>query len=110
MTEGIEYPVVHDKCPVCGSERRVAEMHFEDLKKLGKMPTEAKVGLQAFPLPIPQSGLITAEIPIVFMDACFDCGCVYFVSLEKVKGKLQMRQMPPPGTPPGMGPPMGPRL
>lgn len=109
-----------DKCPVCGSERRLMGELVKEQKEKGKMPEDTQACLQllsaaAFSPMSAATTLIGEKVPTgtAILDACLDCGTVYAVQLLRGEVRLQIQQMPMQGQQmgPGMGfPNMGPDM
>lgn len=100
-----------DRCPACGSTRRLAGSVAEEQIEKGQMGTGWKYGLYRMGGPIldPKKVnqlLVGTRIPTVtaLLDVCLDCGTVYAVRLERDETSLRaVMSQPPPqqGQPPG---------
>lgn len=94
-----------DKCPNCGSERRLMEELVKEQREQGKIQENTKPCLQmlssiAAPPQALIAGLVGALHPvgIAITDACMDCGTVYAVQL--LRGEAgQPARMPSAGGP-----------
>jgi len=99
-----------DKCPNCGSTKRLAGSVAEEQKEKGLMGEGLKFGLYQMAGPIldprkVNQMLVGTMIPTIsaLVDACLDCGIIYAVRLERGEVPLTaVVAQPPPGPPPGM--------
>ena len=100
------FPIIHDKCPVCGSTRRVANEVKKQEAAKGKVHEEANFGLGMYRAAISDPSIPSLSCPIIIaiLDVCVDCGAVYSpvvncteqgMSLE-LPGKGEKGQMLPP--------------
>ena len=75
----LKFPIEHDKCPVCGSRRRVAnEVKKQEMAKK-KVRENAQFALGKYKAGITDPGIITLACPIItsLIDVCVDCGCAW---------------------------------
>ena len=105
-----------EKCPNCGSTRRLAEEVAVEQREKGMMGKGLKYGLHQLGGPIldprrVNKMLVGTKIPTVtaLLDVCLDCGTIYAVRLERGEVPLgAVVAQPPPGQPPpGFVPPAG---
>lgn len=109
-SEPLTFPLKWDKCPVCGSTRRVVETVKDEAAAKGKVGQDLKTALIQVQLPVidPRkvSSQLTATILTAFIDICQDCGAAYCIEMNrseqpinvKVVGQLPPgHQSPPPG-------------
>jgi hypothetical protein len=92
--EELQLPLIFEQCPNCQSTRRIGQalLKTKGIVQPLQAGVEQKQALMAIPLPPTQvSPLVTPEIPVVIMDACQDCGTLYVVAVQKVKGQMQIR-------------------
>ena len=83
-----------DKCPNCGSERRLMKELVEEMQAIGKTPKVTRPCLQllssvaANPAALAKT-LVGAKIATgsAILDACMDCGTIYAVEL--LRGEIQ---------------------
>lgn len=98
------FPMKFDKCPVCGSTERIAEMEGNSLKAAGRMKKDAKVVMYTIQTPIVDATRILhsaiAPILISFYDECSKCGNFYCTEVNKVMAQVDVQpqkiNMPPP--------------
>jgi len=84
------FPVKFNKCPVCGSEKRIVEEEVKNEIEAGRLPKNSRV-----PAVISQSMLFDAtltttilakkQVPLLMglYDICSDCGTLYLVEMQK---------------------------
>jgi hypothetical protein len=75
----IQFPIAHDKCPVCGSTRRVAnEVRKREVAK-GKIRPEANfaIGVYRCAITDPARNVLTCPLIISMLDVCANCGAVW---------------------------------
>jgi hypothetical protein len=105
-------PVVHNKCPVCGSTKRLGKTYIDNLKKDGLLaedfPYEG-ITLQVPLINQTKAPLIIGvplniKVILIALDACAEpeCGTVYCTVFNVVDGKAQAGM---PGMPPLFNPP-----
>ncbi|MFW6125491.1 MAG: hypothetical protein ACOC58_00135 [Chloroflexota bacterium] len=101
-----------DKCPSCGSTRRLAGDVADEEREKGRMDPELRYGLYEMGGPIvdPRKAnemLVGSMVPVVraVVDVCLDCGMVYTITLERGEVPLQAVAMKPGQRPPGFMPP-----
>jgi len=107
----LEFPLVFDQCPNCGSERRIVEILLEKEREQGRINKDAKatVMIQNTAIVDPTRAGMALTIPVLltFYDICADCGTLYCVLAQLQKA---MPQMAPGKQPPGfLFPPGNPR-
>ena len=98
MSNGEEQIIAEfDKCPVCGSSKRFAEMVAEEQREKGLLGEGLKYGIYQVGGPILDPGkvgqmLVGAMVPAItaLLDVCLDCGTVYAVRLERSEVSLRM--------------------
>ncbi len=100
MIQATDLPAPRTTCPVCGSEKKVAEALFkgkvkeEDLPKacflIANMNPQPSGMLVALPLAVDMSATpITTRVAVAHWDICLDCGAPYVKSWE-------LQSVPPP--------------
>ena len=78
-----DYPILHfDECPVCESDRRLANEILAQEVEAGKVPISTKAFLYTHQSVIAAGTWLTAPMIITFYDMCMDCGTVYVVHSE----------------------------
>lgn len=100
--EEIKYPLNFDKCPVCGSERRVANEVMRGEKEKNKISPGAKAFLFNHKTVIADQRVVQLSVPAVlsFYDVCVDCGTLFCVHVDvkvAMPGPDQEPQRPPGG-------------
>lgn len=97
-------PVTHDKCPVCGSARRLGQVKVDEFKKAGILPQawpykgmtlQAPLVDQAHPPKI-IGAMVTVKVMIMVFDVCAEpeCGCLYCTEFNVVDTPAQIQQQP----------------
>ena len=99
----MNYPIKFEKCPVCGSDKRIVNEETKIEIEKGNLPDGAKI-----PALISQSKLVDMStqmllvrksFPVLmgFIDICADCGTLYCVEVQKATGVIdpQVRSQPP---------------
>jgi len=107
----LEFPIWHDKCPVCGSTRRViGEVKAEEVAA-GKFRPEVNSALGQFAVtvadPIKMVGNLTAPLIVAHIDACAnpECGVLYLVHARREEQDLSVSlDLSPKGGKPTMQP------
>lgn len=101
--KGLKFPMVFDKCPICGSKKRLIQtaMEEEGYKNTQTALQTIQIGL------VDQVGLSRPTIPVlrILIDACINpkCGALYITSVEKQVGAPQRPGQRPGQMPPGLG-------
>lgn len=98
-TRGV-FPVLHDKCPVCGSKERLGQQVVDELKKDKTLPEAfgyAGITLQAALLdpahpPTILASTFTIKVMLLSLDVCAnpDCGAVYCTTFSVVDRPAQL--------------------
>ena len=116
----MEFPIVFEKCPLCGCTETVTRMACEEEKEKGVIPKDAFVAFERTQMPlmgkIPPK--LTVRILVASWDLCVDCGNKYCtrVDIQTVPVSVQGPKMPGqqpghmgqfPGFPHGMKPGFG---
>ncbi len=81
----MEFPLLFDKCPLCGCKKRVLEsVGGEEMKKgkVGKDMIFSTTQPIALALVDPRKTVISALTLTVFRDICVDCGHEYVVCIR----------------------------
>ncbi len=101
MEEKPMFPINIDKCPNCGSTRRIANEVLEIEKEKGKIGPKVVSFLFQHQSLItdPAKTVLSAPIIMSFFDVCVDCGTVYCIHAE-VKTAMPGQT---PGGPAGQG-------
>jgi len=92
----LEFPIWHDKCPFCGSTRRVANEVKEEEVAKGKIRPETHCALGELAVTIADPskivGNLTAPLIIGHYDACAEpeCGALYLVHAERREQDLSV--------------------
>ena len=94
-----KFPLDFPKCPVCGSERRVALEALKSEHEQGKCLGAKNAFLFQHQSLIanPNMRFLSALMVLTFYDACADCGTVYCIHAETktaVQGMGQSPQQP----------------
>ena len=103
----LQFPMEFKKCPVCGSEERVAQKAFDEEVAAGRAKAQPAAIFIFQRIVADAQGLVGRITPpptlAAYIDVCAnpDCGCVYCFRVEK--GKAVMQQQMPPGFPGGPG-------
>ena len=83
LEEPIKFPLDFPKCPVCGSERRVALEALKSEHEQGRCKGANNAFLfQHQSLIAPNMQFLSALMVISFFDACVDCGTTFCVHVE----------------------------
>ncbi|MCK9435744.1 MAG: hypothetical protein M0Q12_00885 [Synergistaceae bacterium] len=106
MTEELKFPLEFKKCPVCGSERRVADILRDQEVEKKKINPHLLMAIQALNVAIcdPTRPVLSSPVITAILDVCADCGCYYAKFVNVHDQVLQMKGGPPPG---GQRPPQG---
>lgn len=101
VPEELTFPKTYDKCPVCGSKRRIVNGVMDEQKAKGLASPDLKSAMMMAQNPIVDPSRIALSIPVLLplIDACYDCGALYVIEVNKVMGTPQMG--PPPMRPGG---------
>jgi len=95
---GLTFPIEFDKCPNCGSEKKVAQSIIDSLIEDG-MAGEGLKGFAIMNTTVQGDQKRPQLVPTVLeclLDVCTECGTVYCV--RAMSGKAKMG--PPPKQPP----------
>lgn len=98
----LKFPMDFDKCPVCGSHRRVVdEVKKEEIAK-GKIRPEKKAALTKMGVAVTDAvkikGVLTVPLVTAMVDICADCGALYAVQVDRTEedpGKFAVIQQTP---------------
>ena len=101
--EELKYPIEFDKCPNCGSTRRIIEIETNKEIEKGELGRDSKIPVLSTTSRIFNSNqmqklfVLSKEIPVLFgyYDVCAQCGTLYCVAMQKGKGIVEPRQQPP---------------
>lgn len=98
----IKFPLDYPKCPVCGSERRVAMEALKSEHEEGRCHGAKNAFLFQHQSLIanPNMQFLSALMVLTFFDACADCGTVYCIHAE-TKTAVQGMSQKPTGQPAG---------
>ena len=84
----LQFPIVHDKCPVCGWTKTVAEIMRDEAAAKGKVPKDCHIVAMRAVTPITEIQTILQGLSIVPVltfefDVCAnpDCGAFYCVNI-----------------------------
>jgi len=82
--EGLKFPIVHDKCPVCGRPRSITQRVRDEEVAKGRVPKDMPVVALRAVSPITEMKTILLGLSIVpvlthELDVC-ECGVVYSVN------------------------------
>ena len=90
------FPKFYDKCPCCGSKRRLVNGVLDEQKTKGFASQKMKGVLFALKSPVVDPSRIALTIPVLLplIDACYDCGALYVVEVNKAIGHAEMMQRP----------------
>lgn len=111
QNERLKFPIVHDKCPVCGWTKKVAEIMRDEEAAKGKVPKDSHMVAMRAVTPIAEFQTILLGLSIVPVltyefDVCAnpDCGIFYCVNilrqdmptsdLQKIMGIAPQPQQP----------------
>jgi hypothetical protein len=106
------FPITHDKCPCCGSTRRVADMVKDQEVAKGKIRSDSNFALSVYIAAISDPRIATLTSPVItsMIDVCSNCGCVWSPMtqcVEQETTKMQLDNSPyrkrPPQPPLGAG-------
>lgn len=110
----LKFPMKFDKCPVCGSTKRIAETLRDEEAAKGKVPKDCLMVVLQAVTPITEMKTIMLGLSIVPLltcqiDICADCGTLYSIAVHKQDiptGELQkmMGIAPQPRPIPPLGP------
>lgn len=86
--QGLTFPIKVDKCPYCGSTRRVAEMVRDEEVAKGKLPKDLSVVAMQAVTPVTEMKTILLGLSIVPVltfqfDQCVDCNGWYAISTSR---------------------------
>ena len=110
MTE-LKFPITFDKCPNCGSNKRIAEIVTNEEIEKGRIEpgnkTAFMIAKTVITDPKTLKFIISSKEVVVLLgafDACADCGTLYCISASKGTGTVGTQAMTPTGKmPPGFG-------
>ena len=92
-------PITFDKCPACGSTRRIAGMEIQSQIDKGRANPNTQAWLFNHQSMIADMSRTHLQVPIIlsFYDVCVDCGTVYCIRVEKgmATPKVNMPQQGP---------------
>ena len=99
-----DFPVQFDKCPVCGSERRLVEEETAKEIEAGRLSPGSRIpslmGQSVMYNPMNISRVLAKRLVpclIGIYDACADCGTLYCIRMEKGEATIEAEgQKPPP--------------
>lgn len=94
-----DFPVLDfNKCPACGSGKRVAGEVIADQIKKGRMPVTANAYLFTYQSIIAIGNKwISAPVVVSFYDVCWDCGTVYCIHVDVGTAIQGSKTLPPTG-------------
>lgn len=97
--EDIKFPLTFDKCPNCGSTRRVANEVLQKQKDEGKIApgVNAFIARHQSLIVDPRRTWLSAPIITTFYDTCVDCGTLYctHANLATAMPQVGKKGMPP---------------
>ncbi|MDP2727025.1 MAG: hypothetical protein Q8P59_05740 [Dehalococcoidia bacterium] len=103
-TQPLTFPLKWDKCPSCGSNRRVADQVKEEEKAKGRVGADLHTALAVLTTliidPRNASRQLTAPVLITYLDACAACGALYCVHIDRQEQSLAVMAPGQPGRPP----------
>ena len=103
----LAFPIITDKCPVCGSTERVAQIVGEEEATKGKLPKGTPMSLLTSPSVMADMKAIMLSIGkvtvlISIFDVCANCHAVYASRIDKlekttdeVQQMMGIRPLPP---------------
>ena len=109
--EKLDFPLVFEKCPMCGCPDTVANLVADEEKTKGKLDKALKVCKEAVQTvvadPRKMMGLIM-KVPVIiwYRDVCAGCGIERYIRIERQDVVPQQKLPPgmldqmPPGFPP----------
>jgi hypothetical protein len=99
VDEKSRFPMTFDKCPSCGSTKRVAGMIGDEEKAKGRIRKEglAVAFIQQVVINDPTITVLSAPALMTYYDICADCGDVYCVMAQIGKAQSKPMNMPPLG-------------
>ena len=106
MEEKQEFPKTFDKCPVCGSTRRLAGMIGEQEKAKHKLMANTPVFLNQLQTIVADQAIPSSTVPVLItsLDVCADCGTLYCIRADvgtaTVQAKPSILGRQPPQKPP----------
>lgn len=83
-----DFPRTFDKCPNCGSERRIVGMVVKDIIENGKANKNfnAYLSSQNTIITDPATPVLSFPVLTTVEDACYDCGTKYVVAANVQMG------------------------
>lgn len=100
------FPIKFDKCPVCGSTERVAEIAGDELKAAGRMSKDSRIVMFATNTPIVDATRLLSHVMaptlISLYDVCANpkCGNFYCIEIYQTMTMVDVQaQQNPPGMP-----------
>ena len=102
----MEYPIINDKCPHCGSKERLGKNAIKQLQEEGKLNKESFPEGLVFTIPLmdmtrPPPVVLTKTHKVpqmnIFYDVCADCKSFYCTKFEIIEREIpvQFANMPP---------------
>ena len=94
--EELQFPLMWDKCPACGSPRRVADIVKEEEIPKGKWRADLPATILPQPTamidPLKIQHVLTFTMLISMLDICADCGCLYAFRIDKTETSTDQMQ------------------
>lgn len=106
--EPLKFPRQFDKCPACGSVKRVAQLVGAEEVAKGKLPKEIVMKIEQDVVPVTELktillGLSIVPVLIAQYDVCYDCGTKYCFEMDRkdmptteVQKMMGFQAAPPP--------------
>ena len=88
----LTFPKAYDKCPYCGSKRRIVNGVLDEQKAKGLASKNLKAGMLVCQNPIVDPQRVALSVPVLMplIDACYDCGALYVIEVNKIIGTPQV--------------------
>lgn len=86
--EKLTFPLKFDRCPTCGSTKRIAEMLRDEEAAKGKVPKDSPMVMLRAVTPMTELQTIMLGLSIVplltcLFDICAECGTLYSVMVQR---------------------------
>lgn len=108
MAEQSRFPIVFEKCPICGSKETLTRLAWDEEAEKGRVNKDTSVAAEhiATPLIDPKKPpVLSASILFQHFDTCANCGTRYCTKADIGTGPVTMKQHPLGTVPPGPGMP-----
>lgn len=92
MVEESKFPMVFNKCPICGCPDRICQLAYNEEVKKGRAQESlaSDVGRIMTPLNSPSKAILFVNVLVKHYDDCAKCGMRYCIKAEVVQGKIGM--------------------